>query len=106
MTKASDLRADSSFAVNVFLLTLVLSFLELSSGERKSMGEGRWEVTDREVNGVQSKGCCRVLFLLLPEPALLLEAIRTVTGEVALPTWDAPGLPQEMDVEVSSSRTP
>ena len=58
MTKVSDLRADSSFAVNVFLLTLALSFLELSSGERKSMGEWRWEVTDWEVNGVQSKGCC------------------------------------------------
>lgn len=70
------------------------------------MGEGSGGVTDREVNGVQNKGCCRVLFLLLPEPAFLLEAIRTSAGEVALPTCDAPGLPQEVDVEVSSSRTP
>lgn len=70
------------------------------------MGEGRGEVTDREVNGVQNKGRCRVLFLLLPEPALLLETIRTRAGEVALPACDAPGLPQEVDVEVSSSGTP
>lgn len=70
------------------------------------MGEGSGGVTDREVNGVQNKGRCRVLFLLLPEPAFLLEAIRTSAGEVALPTCNAPGLPQEVDVEVSSSRTP
>ena len=55
---------------------------------------------------VQKRRIWADLIWLLPEPALLLETIRTRAGEVALPACDAPGLPQEVDVEVSSSGTP